>query len=166
MNITTLLIIVTVFASIAIIALTLMQQSKGDMGSAFGGGGSQSMFGSRGSANFLSRATSIMCIVFFVSALALAYLYSKRNNVVDTVDPLLQEQTSDVPTLDINNAADSVEASDVPQIPNTDSLSESIETQVQDLETPNIETPTEIEVQVDPVPEVPQLEESTEPEGN
>ena len=166
MNITTLLIIVTVFASIAIIALTLMQQSKGDMGSAFGGGGSQSMFGSRGSANFLSRATSVMVTVFFVSALALAYLYSKRNNVVDSVDPLLQEQTSDVPTLDINNTADSVEASDVPQIPNTDSLSESIETQVQDLETPNIEAQTEIEAQVEPVPEVPQLEENTEPEGS
>jgi len=166
MNITTLLIIVTVFASIAIIALTLMQQSKGDMGSAFGGGGSQSMFGSRGSANFLSRATSVMVTVFFVSALALAYLYSKRNAVVDSVDPLLQEQTSDVPTLDINNAADSVEASDVPQIPNTDSLSEPIETQVQDLETPSIETQIEIEAQVESVREVPQLEESTEPEGN
>jgi len=79
MNLTTLLIIVNVFAALIMIVLVLMQQSKGDMGSAFGGGGSQSMFGSRGSANFLSRATSIICAVFFISSLTLAYIYSNRN---------------------------------------------------------------------------------------
>ncbi len=128
MNITTLLIIVTVFASIAIIALTLMQQSKGDAGSAFGGGGSQSMFGSRGSANFLSRATSIMVTLFFVSALALAYLYAKRNAVDEVIDPLLQEQTSDVPTLDINSAENSADtANDLPQIPDASSETQTLE---------------------------------------
>ena len=75
---TTILIIVNVFSALAIIVLALMQQSKGDMGSAFGGGGSQSMFGSRGSANFLSRTTAVMCAVFFISSLSLAYLYAEQ----------------------------------------------------------------------------------------
>jgi len=85
MNLTTVLIIVAVFTSVAIIALTLMQTSKSDMGSAFGGGGSQSMFGSRGSSNFLSKSTSLMCTIFFLACLALAYLYSQRNanSIVD-----------------------------------------------------------------------------------
>jgi len=116
MNVTTLLIIVTVFSSLAIVVLTLMQQSKGDMGSAFGGGGSQSMFGSRGSANFLSRSTSVMVTVFFVSSLALAYIYSQRNAENDIVDPLLLE-SSDVPTLEIEATDQSVDAADVPTVP-------------------------------------------------
>jgi len=63
----------------------LMQQSKGDAGSAFGGGGSQSMFGSRGSANFLSRATSTLVAVFFLGSLALAFFYSKQNDISRSV---------------------------------------------------------------------------------
>ena len=102
---TTILIVVNVFAALAIIVLALMQQSKSDMGSAFGGGGSQSMFGSRGSANFLSRMTAIMCIVFFVSSLSLAYIYAKRaevNSVVDQPSVLEQvEEESEVPVLDV-----------------------------------------------------------------
>jgi preprotein translocase subunit SecG len=92
----TVLIIVNVFAALAIIVLALMQQSKGDMGSAFGGGGSQSMFGSRGSANFLSRSTAIMCTVFFISSLALAYVYAKRADINSVVtDSSVVEQTLD-----------------------------------------------------------------------
>ena len=81
----TILIIINVFSALAIIVLALMQTSKGDMGSAFGGGGSQSMFGSRGSANFLSRSTAIMCAVFFISSLSLAYTYAKRSESASVV---------------------------------------------------------------------------------
>ena len=97
---TTILIIVNVFAALAIIVLALMQQSKGDMGSAFGGGGSQSMFGSRGSANFLSRLTAIMCAVFFISSLSLAYLYAKRAESSSVVGGNSVIQSSEVPTID------------------------------------------------------------------
>lgn len=96
----TILIIVNVFAGLAIIVLALMQQSKGDMGSAFGGGGSQSMFGSRGSANFLSRLTATMCAVFFISSLSLAYIYAERaesNSVVSESSVIQQE--SEVPEI-------------------------------------------------------------------
>ena len=87
------------FSALAIIVLALMQQSKGDMGSAFGGGGSQSMFGSRGSANFLSRTTSIMCAVFFISSLSLAYIYAKRADSSSVVtNGSVIEQTAPVET--------------------------------------------------------------------
>ena len=123
MSFTTILIIVNVFAALAIIVLALMQTSKGDMGSAFGGGGSQSMFGSRGSANFLSRSTSLMCVVFFVTSLALAYIYAKRAELNSVVEPSVieqQAQESDIPTIDVEQP--SVNADDIPQV-----IEESIE---------------------------------------
>ncbi len=117
MNGTTFLIIISVFAAVAIIALVLMQNSKSDMGSAFGGGGSQSMFGSRGSANFLSRTTSIMVTVLFLSCLTLAYIYAKRNAQADVVEPLILQQDSEVPVIESSSVETSVDAGDVPSIP-------------------------------------------------
>lgn len=49
------------------------------MGAAFGGGASGSLFGSSGSANFLSRTTAILAALFFVSSLALSYFASKSH---------------------------------------------------------------------------------------
>lgn len=71
---TTLLIVVQVIAAIAVIVLVLLQHGKGaDMGAAFGGGASGSLFGATGSANFLSRATGVVATVFFLATLGLAY---------------------------------------------------------------------------------------------
>jgi preprotein translocase subunit SecG len=71
---TTLLIVVQVLSAIAIIILVLLQHGKGaDMGAAFGGGASGSLFGATGSANFLSRSTAAVATVFFVATLGLAY---------------------------------------------------------------------------------------------
>jgi preprotein translocase subunit SecG len=71
---TTLLIVVQVLAAIAIIVLVLLQHGKGaDMGAAFGGGASGSLFGATGSANFLSRSTAVVATVFFIATLGLAY---------------------------------------------------------------------------------------------
>lgn len=70
----TLVWIVHVIVAIAVIALVLLQHGKGaDMGAAFGGGSSGSLFGSTGSANFLSRATGILATVFFLTSLGLAF---------------------------------------------------------------------------------------------
>jgi preprotein translocase subunit SecG len=113
MNITTILILVNVFTAVAIIALVLMQQSKGDMGSAFGGGGSSSMFGSKGSANFLTRCTSTMVTLFFVSSLTLAYIYAKRNASEQEIAPITVEQSSEVPTID---SVIDEQSSDIPTI--------------------------------------------------
>ena len=71
---TTLLIVVQVVSAITIIVLVLLQHGKGaDMGAAFGGGSSGSLFGATGSANFLSRSTAILATLFFLTSLGLAF---------------------------------------------------------------------------------------------
>lgn len=78
-NINSILLVVQVLLSISLIVLILMQHGKGaDAGAAFGSGASATVFGARGSGNFLSRATTILAILFFVVCLSLAYLSSKR----------------------------------------------------------------------------------------
>jgi len=72
---TPLLIVLQVLSALAIIILVLLQHGKGaDMGAAFGGGASGSLFGATGSANFLSRSTAAVATVFFVATLGLAYV--------------------------------------------------------------------------------------------
>ncbi len=71
---TTLLIVVLSVSAIAVIVLVLLQHGKGaDMGAAFGGGASGSLFGATGSANFLSRSTAVAATVFFLATLGLAF---------------------------------------------------------------------------------------------
>jgi preprotein translocase subunit SecG len=70
----TLLVVLLVISSIAVIILVLLQQGKGaDMGAAFGGGASGSLFGATGSANFLSRSTAVAATVFFLATLGLSW---------------------------------------------------------------------------------------------
>jgi preprotein translocase subunit SecG len=64
----------------------LLQQGKGqDLASAFGGGGSQTAFGPRGSATVLSRATTILAGLFMVTSLALTMVKPGRSGVLDQV---------------------------------------------------------------------------------
>lgn len=71
----TIVLTVHVIAGLGVIGLVLMQHGKGaDMGAAFGSGASGSLFGSSGSANFLSRTTAALAAVFFVTSLGLSYL--------------------------------------------------------------------------------------------
>ena len=65
---------VQMLTALGMIGLILVQHGKGaDMGAAFGSGGSGSLFGASGSANFLSRTTGILAAVFFACTLLLAY---------------------------------------------------------------------------------------------
>lgn len=78
-NINSILLIVQVLLSISLIVLILMQHGKGaDAGAAFGSGASASVFGARGSGNFMSKATGIIATLFFLVCLSLAYLSSNR----------------------------------------------------------------------------------------
>ena len=78
-NLNSILLVVQVLLSISLIALILLQHGKGaDAGAAFGSGASATVFGARGSGNFLSRATTVIAILFFVVCLALAYVSSNR----------------------------------------------------------------------------------------
>jgi preprotein translocase subunit SecG len=80
------LIVVHVIVSIALIMIVLLQTGKGaDMGAAFGGGSSQTLFGSTGASTFLSKATTGAAIIFMLTSLALAYLSTHR-----TADSIMQ----------------------------------------------------------------------------
>jgi preprotein translocase subunit SecG len=75
----TLVWVIHVLAAVGVIGLVLMQHGKGaDMGAAFGSGASGSLFGSSGSANFLSRATAVLAAVFFTTSLTLTYFSSHK----------------------------------------------------------------------------------------
>jgi preprotein translocase subunit SecG len=74
-----LVLLLQLVAAVAMIGLVLVQHGKGaDMGAAFGGGSSGSLFGATGSANFLSRSTAVAATLFFVCTLALAYFGNLR----------------------------------------------------------------------------------------
>lgn len=73
-----LMLTIQVLSAIGIIVLVLLQQGKGaDMGAAFGSGSAGSVFGSSGSANFLSRTTAVLATIFFVATLGLSFVATK-----------------------------------------------------------------------------------------
>ncbi|GAB4122034.1 MAG: preprotein translocase subunit SecG [Sideroxydans sp.] len=86
----TLVWVVHVITAVVLIGLVLLQHGKGaDMGAAFGSGSAGSLFGSAGSATFLSRSTAVAATVFFVTSLALTYLYAQpaqEGGVMERVD--------------------------------------------------------------------------------
>ncbi len=84
-----LILVVHVLTALGIIGLVLLQHGKGaDMGAAFGSGASGSLFGATGSANFLSRTTAALAVIFFLTSLSLAYVATHRpkagGGVMDT----------------------------------------------------------------------------------
>lgn len=82
--------VVHVVDAVVLIGLVLIQHGKGaDMGAAFGTGSAGSLFGSSGSANFLSRSTAVAATVFFITSLSLTYLYARPvqgQGVMDKID--------------------------------------------------------------------------------
>jgi preprotein translocase subunit SecG len=123
---TTLLIVVQVVAAISVIVLVLLQHGKGaDMGAAFGGGASGSLFGATGSANFLSRSTGVVATVFFLATLGLAYTSSEiKRPASDTggvmgvpaTTPTPATLPKDIPTPS-GQAPQSAPAAAVPAVP-------------------------------------------------
>ncbi len=78
-NINSLLSMAQVLLSVVLITLVLVQHGKGaDAGAAFGSGASASVFGARGSGNFLSKSTAVVATLFFIVCMSLAYVGSHR----------------------------------------------------------------------------------------
>ena len=103
------LLVVQIVVSISIIALVLMQQGKGaDMGAAFGSGSSGTIFGSRGSGSFFTRATGILAAVFFINCLLIASpLVRDATDEGDRLaDQLELQQSSEV----VDEAVDQLDA--------------------------------------------------------
>lgn len=85
------LLVLHILVAISLVSLVLIQHGKGaDAGAAFGSGASATVFGSRGSANFLTRASAILAATFFITSLSLAYFSVRepqRASVTQAVEP-------------------------------------------------------------------------------
>lgn len=92
----TLVVILHVFICFLMIGAILLQSGKGaEIGAAFGGS-SQTVFGSRGPANFLSKLTVVVAAIFMLTSLTLAIL-AKERNMASTVIDLNQKTESAAP---------------------------------------------------------------------
>src|SRR5690606_35960379 len=109
--------------AIAIIALILLQRGAGAAaGSGFGGGASATVFGARGSANFLSKSTAILSGVFFAMSLGMAiYLHKTTSGadgsdlgVMGSVAPAAQAPTAEVPFIAPSDEVPVAPASETP----------------------------------------------------
>ena len=97
-----LILVAHVMAALAIIGLVMLQQGKGaEMGSGFGSGSSNTVFGSAGAGNFLTRATTIVAVIFFVTSFSLAYFARGKVNISSEVG---------IPSIETVNEAAAVEA--------------------------------------------------------
>lgn len=95
-----LLLSVHVLVGLSVIGLVLIQHGKGaDMGAAFGGGASGSLFGASGSANFMSRTTGVLAAIFFLTSLTLSYMATNRTKApVSVMDTVKTESAPAVPS--------------------------------------------------------------------
>ncbi|MDQ2995310.1 MAG: preprotein translocase subunit SecG [Pseudomonadota bacterium] len=90
-----------VLLAIVLIVLVLLQHGKGaDMGAAFGSGSAGSLFGASGSANFLSRATSVVAAMFFATSMSLTYL--SANQTKDTSIMSIMDQIEETEAVSID----------------------------------------------------------------
>ncbi|MHA7814952.1 MAG: preprotein translocase subunit SecG [Pseudohaliea sp.] len=108
-------LIVHLLLALTIIGLIMLQQGKGaDMGASFGAGASQTLLGSTGSANVLTRATAWLVAAFFATSFGLAIIATEKTRSVDEVDiavPAAQQPAADEASTDDLPA---VEQGDVP----------------------------------------------------
>ena len=81
------ILIVHLLVALAIIGLIMLQQGKGaDMGASFGAGASQTLFGSDGSGNVLTKATAWLVTLFFATSFGLAILATQKSASVNDLD--------------------------------------------------------------------------------
>jgi preprotein translocase subunit SecG len=87
------ILVIHVIAAAGLIGLVLLQHGKGaDMGAAFGSGASGSLFGSSGSANFLSRTTAVLAAVFFLTSMGLTYVTGHKPQSTSVMEGHKTEQ--------------------------------------------------------------------------
>ncbi|MBX2885190.1 MAG: preprotein translocase subunit SecG [Granulosicoccus sp.] len=121
-------LVIHVALAVAVIVLVLVQHGKGaEAGAAFGSGASSTVFGARGSASFLTRVTTVLAALFFLTSLSLFYIAAHREGGISSVTdlPSLQESASEsesdlpaVPGSDTPAASGS--ESDLPAVPGSE----------------------------------------------
>ena len=112
----TLVWVVHIIVSVAVIGLVLLQHGKGaDMGAAFGSGSSGSLFGATGSANFLSRSTAVLATLFFLTSLGLAYFGLQQHKPDSVLDLTAAPAKSGQPAAPVPAQNAGSKAADIPQ---------------------------------------------------
>lgn len=95
------ILVVHLLVALAIIGLIMLQQGKGaDMGASFGAGASQTLFGSSGSGNVLTRGTAWLVALFFATSFGLALIANQKSEVASGLDleiPAAVEATAPAP---------------------------------------------------------------------
>ncbi len=148
------LVAVDVLLAIGIIGLVLIQHGKGaDVGAAFGSGASGTVFGSQGSASFLTRLTAILATCFFINSLVLAYLASNRTEIESVIDdavqttieePIMQNipDEMDVPIVDQESE---LSVDDIPEIDEAAEMMDSVNESIQEMTSEDLpdDIPTE-----------------------
>ena len=112
--------VVHILLALGLIALILLQQGSGaTTGAAFGSGASNTMFGSRGSGSFLTRATGIIALIFFSNSLFLAYLGGQTMDSRSLMERV--EFVEETPALPVDELPvpeeDAAEPAQLPDIP-------------------------------------------------
>ncbi|MEM7539977.1 MAG: preprotein translocase subunit SecG [Pseudomonadota bacterium] len=117
----TILIGLHIVVGLLLIGLILLQQGAGaTAGVSFGGGSSQTVFGARGSGSFLTRATTVLAIIFLANSLVLGRINSGRVNqtsIVDQLSDLPVQEAPAMPDLPSDLPAPDVPGTDVPALP-------------------------------------------------
>jgi preprotein translocase subunit SecG len=120
-----LILIAHLLIAFAIIGLILLQQGKGaEMGASFGAGASQTLFGSSGGGNVLTRATALLAAAFFVTSFGLAIVArDKAAGQADVDIPLPVSQQaepameSDLPMVEDDVLPEAVDVTELPDVP-------------------------------------------------
>jgi len=112
-----------VIIMVVLIGLILIQRGKGaDVGAAFGSGASQTVFGSQGSASFLTRTTAVLATCFFLTSLTLAYFSIQSSDQGSVTDNVIPAAVMEMPEMPVDSRTD------VPLIPSQESDVPAIDT--------------------------------------
>jgi preprotein translocase subunit SecG len=113
------LLAVHIVLALLLIGIILMQQGKGaTAGASFGSGASSTVFGSRGSASFLTRTTAVLATLFLSNSMLLAYLYGQALDQTSLLDQLTAPTTEiAAPQLPVDVPAAAARNDDVPTLP-------------------------------------------------
>ena len=110
---TTLLVIFHILICLALVLIVLLQSGKGaDMGATFGGGSSQTLFGSTGASTFLTKSTTVVAIAFMLTSLGLAYISTTRNSssIMHGVKTPIEQKADSASADKVGTAADAAKA--------------------------------------------------------
>jgi preprotein translocase subunit SecG len=122
----TVIVVFHLLAALSLVVLVLLQQGKGaEAGASFGAGASNTVFGSQGSATFLSKLTAILAATFFLTALGLGYFAKQQAHqlsqaglpdpaVLEVKEPQKPAVNDDVPVLQQQKSETTSNTGDVP----------------------------------------------------